>query len=216
MGINVQEEEEEEEDDDEESTPSPSSTTQQQQHSWTSICCITFRPSSFVVDTAGAAYRRILCTKCNGWHEDKETRISDSMARASCAAPSAPSIGTRRVLHIPGIGHLATTTILPCSTTPRPRLLLLLLLLLLLFSPPPIQHGAAAAAAAAAAVVMLCRLAGRTSVVLTLPLCHVNSVKIKTPIHPLRSWDVHHHRGVTSFRPHYFQSFKKFCQKSKF
>ena len=48
-------------------------------------------------------------------HIDAST--SDSMARARSDAPSFPSIGINRVLDIPGIGHLATTTMAPPTTT---------------------------------------------------------------------------------------------------
>jgi hypothetical protein len=49
-------------------------------------------------------------------HSVRVVRTSESMALAKTTDPSAPKRGMRRVLLLPGMGHLATTTILPRAT----------------------------------------------------------------------------------------------------
>jgi hypothetical protein len=50
-------------------------------------------------------------------HSVRVVRTSESMALAKTTDPSWPRQGMRRVLLLPGIGHLATTTILPLTTS---------------------------------------------------------------------------------------------------
>jgi len=44
---------------------------------------------------------------------ERVVRTSESIAWASVAAPFSPNKGMSRVLLLPGVGHLATTTMVP-------------------------------------------------------------------------------------------------------